>query len=929
MQKSNQLKKNTTEEIAASEVREGEDDYILEDRLQRLPNSVLNTIEKYQFEKERKHFIDEALEKEVLSKELLGKLSTKFLLATQVAGIGIWEYCLRQNKFFAEEVLFSLYGITAADFDGSYNSWRQFIHPADQERVHQEFHRATLKTSDFATEFRIVWQDGSVHFIKAVGIVQRDDCGSPTRIVGVNQDITANKEAERVIIESEAKYRSLFENSIDGILLSVTDGQILAANPAACTMFKMSEEEICKGGRFALVDVTDTRLFRLLEERQRTGKAKGETTFIRGDGSKFPGEVTSVLFKDACGEVRTSMVIRDITERRVAEEKQLLTSQCLQNALGEHKKIMDSSLDVICSFGEEGRFINVSSAAFTIWGYQPEELIGRKYIDMVWEADVDKTAETSRLIMSGAPVTMFENRYVHKEGHLVPMLWSARWDDTDKVTYCIAKNATEKKALEKALENERLRYYEVFKQVPSAIAILKGNDHCFEMVNPFYMVLTGKKDIIGKTVKEAMPEVENQGYINLLDNVFNSGECFIGNEMEVKLDKNGDGEFEKIYINFIYQPYKNSDGNVEGIFFFGNDVTEQVLSRKKVEESEKQFRQIVETAQEGIWMLDEHNRTRFVNSKMCGILEYTEEEMLGKHPYSFVKAMEQKYQQRYFSIGLQTNIDKYEDQFVTKSGKLVWVHLSTNPIFDERGNYKGALAMVTDVTERKRLEEKITKQKVQQQKEITKAALQVQEKERNFLGSELHDNINQILTAVKLHLAHYIQNPGTSMEVVEHSHEYLNMAIEEIRKLSHKLVTHRFDEDSFTESIGFLIRELPINKVVELEVTCLDENVIHESIKLTLFRIIQEQLNNIIKYAQATSVEIKIYNDTSEVHMQIKDNGVGFDPKQKGSGVGITNIHNRVESYNGKVKIESSPGQGCRLVLNVPLQQPLSALHLK
>jgi two-component system sensor histidine kinase UhpB len=269
----------------------------------------------------------------------------------------------------------------------------------------------------------------------------------------------------------------------------------------------------------------------------------------------------------------------------------------------------------------------------------------------------------------------------------------------------------------------------------------------------------------------------------------------------------------------------------------------------------------------------------------------------------------------------------YEDHFVTKSGGAVCVHLSTNPIVNDNGNYKGALAMVTDITERKRLEEKIVRQRVQQQKEITKAALQVQEKERNFLGSELHDNINQILTAVKLQLKHYLENPKTARKVITSSHAYLEMAIEEIRKLSQRLVTHRFDEDSFTEAVRFLIKGLSIEKIVVFNVAELNEDAIHESIKLTLFRIVQEQLNNISKYAKATKVIITISNDTKEVNLQIRDNGIGFNPKEKRAGVGLRNIYNRVESYNGTVDIKSAPGQGCNLQLLIPLLQPLSYLH--
>src|SRR4030095_792460 len=176
--------------------------------------------------------------------------------------------------------------------------------------------------------------------------------------------------------------------------------------------------------------------------------------------------------------------------------------------------------------------------AETVWGYKPEELIGKKYIELTVEEDKETTFAVARKILSGVPVTMFENRFIHKNGSVVPLLWSARWDDKEQLMFSIAKDATEKKVMEKALENERLRYYEVFHQAPSAIAILKGNNHRFEMVNPYYLQLTGKKDIIGKTAKEVVPELERQGFIDLLDLVFQSGKIFTGKEMLVKHDRN-------------------------------------------------------------------------------------------------------------------------------------------------------------------------------------------------------------------------------------------------------------------------------------------------------------------------------------------------------------------------------------------------------
>jgi PAS domain S-box-containing protein len=118
---------------------------------------------------------------------------------------------------------------------------------------------------------------------------------------------------------SEAKYRALFENSSDAILLTIPDGRVLAANPAACELFGRSEEEIVELGRGGVVDQSDPRLPALLEERAEKGKARGELLMIHQDGTKFPGELSSIVFKDDSGQENTCMIIRDLTEPKRME----------------------------------------------------------------------------------------------------------------------------------------------------------------------------------------------------------------------------------------------------------------------------------------------------------------------------------------------------------------------------------------------------------------------------------------------------------------------------------------------------------------------------------------------------------------------------------------------------------------------------------
>lgn len=185
------------------------------------------------------------------------------------------------------------------------------------------------------------------------------------------EDITDRKTAEKKLVESREEMGRILENSMDGILLTAPDGSIYSANPAACKIFGRTEEEICKLGREGVVDLTDPRLDMFLKTRLEKGKFRGELILLKGDGSKFPAEVSSIIFIDINGNKRTSMVVRDNTERNQAEKK-------IQEVSGLIEKVFASINDAIFVVELDSRKIVRSNLAIEkVFGYKPEEVIGR------------------------------------------------------------------------------------------------------------------------------------------------------------------------------------------------------------------------------------------------------------------------------------------------------------------------------------------------------------------------------------------------------------------------------------------------------------------------------------------------------------------------------------------------------------------------
>jgi len=280
------------------------------------------------------------------------------------------------------------------------------------------------------------------------------------------------------------------------------------------------------------------------------------------------------------------------------------------------------------------------------------------------------------------------------------------------------------------------------------------------------------------------------------------------------------------------------------------------------------------------------------------------------------------YQNSLYSLLKEHDTYASEMRIIDKNSRHKFVYFKIVVKRNNEGQLTRLIGFMQDVTEKRTLEKELAEQQLYQQKLITEVAIHAQEKERNELGRELHDNINQVLATVKMYLDLALERSDQRDELIRRCSNNIVYAIEEIRKLSKSLVAPSLGDIGLVNALQEMIEEINVGDELQVQLNTEISNAleIDKTMELMLYRIAQEQLNNIRKYAKAKNAIITIKTDDKNVFFSIADDGVGFDTTQKVHGIGLKNISSRVNFYSGSMNIISAPGQGCTISITLPVQ---------
>lgn len=374
--------------------------------------------------------------------------------------------------------------------------------------------------------------------------------------------------------------------------------------------------------------------------------------------------------------------------------------------------------------------------------------------------------------------------------------------------------------------------------------------------------------------------------------------------------------------------------DVNGLVVYFHDDTLRKEATEALKESELRFRNLIFNLQIGILLQDVTGKIILSNRAICRILDVQEKDLQDKNAWSIYPTafgedgsiLKLEERPSYKAIKTKQPVsDMVMGIIHPKTGKPVWALINATPLLNKDGEVQTIISSFIDITERKRLEQKLLVDQLNHQRQLTQASIDSQEKERREIGKELHDNIGQQLTTIKLFLDLAKSTADeTTAEMIALAVRNVSDAINEIRGLSRSLVPSTLGDLGLVESIKELVNT--INRTRSLKVSffagLFAEIKVPENHKLMLFRIVQEQLNNIAKHAEASVVVIHLQNDGNELQLEITDDGKGFDEAKIKRGLGLTNMRNRAETLGGTFEIISEPGDGCTLRVIIPETMP-------
>ncbi len=729
-------------------------------------------------------------------------------------------------------------------------------------------------------------------------------------------DIEERKKAEKALQESEERYRTFFENSLDGILLtSPDDGLILSANPAACAMFQRTEVEIIESGRAGLVDQTDPRMNFLIEMRRTKGKATGELNMVRKDGSIFPSEVSSAIFVDAFGRKRTIMIVRDITERKKAEQE-------IREINARFDIVSKATSDIVWDWDLTANTVWWNVNYYENLGYRKttEHINIEEWFTHIHPADVGRVRSKLKKVFAGkSTVWRDEYRYTHADGtylHFLDRGFIMR-DNSGKAIRMIGSMVDMTliyNAQREVAESEN-RLRTILDTDPECIKLMGPECELHDINQAGLAMLEADsiESVRGKSILSVVEPSQRTAAASLIKDAFSG--------------KPGKMEFEMITlkgtkrwceINMV--PFKNAEGEIVYALGVTIDITDKRNAELELKRNEEKYRTLVEQAVDAIALYDLNGNILDVNSGTTALLGYSKEELATMNLGQILLPEDMIENPIRYDILQKNESTVKERRMRRKDGTIVVTEVRSQQLPDGR-----FLSVVRDMSERIMTQEEL-QASYKAVRKLTAHLQNVREEERSDIAREIHDELGQQLTVLKMDVS-WINKRLTDADdaMKEKLRELLTMldnTVRTVRRISSELRPSLLDDLGLIAAMEWQLNEFEKRSGIQTRLFAPEKEVnLSGPVKTALFRIFQESLTNVARHAEAKNISINLEQKNDSFVLSIADDGKGFDRQKVAEKrtLGILGMNERTAMIGGQYEIVSEPGKGTRVSVSVPL----------
>ena len=528
----------------------------------------------------------------------------------------------------------------------------------------------------------------------------RDKTGALSGSVHVARDITQRKQIEYALMASEKRYRELVERASDVLYQTDANGLFTLCNPATSRITGYSEEELLGKHYLELAHPDYKKAVERFYGSQFAKKIREtdyEFAILTKDGQTVWLTQRVQLLMEGEDVVGFQSICRDITELKKAQI-------ALQDSEQRYRQLVERAADIIYQIDVNGFFTVCNPAATRITGYSQEELIGKHYLELV-HPEYKQPAERfyGLQFVKKIPETYYEFAAVSKQGETV---WFAQrvqslLEGEQIVGFqAICRDITQLKKARIALEESEQRYRQLVELSPDGIYV-RVDDKCV-FANRAMAGMLGQDNpeaIIGKRVMDFYHpdchEAAKQRVKKLLEIDYLPPE-----EMIIIRSDGATADVEVVAAALIYQGQRAYQVVVR-------DITDRKRAEEALRKSEEQYRMLVETMGETVVSIDENGMVRFVNNRFCEISGYSRDEIIGRSVWDFAGQADLQVIQEQMELRRQGLGGSYETVLTTKYGEEKHAIVSSEPVFDADGAFRGSFMVITDITERKLMEERL------------------------------------------------------------------------------------------------------------------------------------------------------------------------------------------------------------------------------